>query len=137
MDKRQWPRVALRIPAEVSIIIPGQRIDTVLVDSMILDMSRRGVLLDVQFLQPTHRVLLSGLRFCRIVMVDPDLPNLLVGKIVWIDQIGSEGVTRYNIGVYLEALSPHHELQLQEFVSRHLVAPAALTRQPAVHRQNN
>lgn len=116
-DKRRWPRVSLELPAKFALVIPGYLDASPAMDSIVLDLSERGVLVETSLPHASFLEMLKELRWCRISLAEQDLPRQIIGKIVWIDRMSADEEARYKLGVYLEDLRPADQLQLQQFVA--------------------
>jgi len=102
IERRTDQRLACHISANVRIIIPEETFTALQHDSIILDISSRGMKLRTwEIVKATYQKLLSSSRMVRISFLPPggEKPYTLFGKIHWFDfnNMGKTPITTYGI----------------------------------------
>jgi hypothetical protein len=115
--KRRYPRVAVDLPTELSVLIPEETFQPVIHKATVTDLSERGAMVQVELKEDIYRTLLQKTRYCRLTFLNvPSLPDKIIGKAVWIQPEGSISHTKYKIGLFFEELPEKIAEQLRTYV---------------------
>jgi hypothetical protein len=116
---RKLQRVAVRLKAVFSIMVPEDTFQPQMYDAVVSDLSERGAMVNVGLPDDTYRQLIHKTRYCRIGLTeeDPDLPHRIIGKAVWIQRESSD-VNTYRIGLYFDEVPPATVTQIRKYLER-------------------
>ena len=117
--RRRYPRVAVEIPAVLSVLIPEQTFQPIIHEAYVCDLSERGALVKVRLVDEVYRQLLQKTRYCRLQIKNaPEVPEKVIGTAVWIKPELVHGIRQYRIGLHFEDCPDIIAEQLREFVQR-------------------
>ncbi len=91
--------------------------------AVVCDLSERGAMISADLPEATYRKLLHATRYCRLEFLDePDLPDRVIGKAVYIQPVSKQGRVEYRIGLFFEEVSAQTAENLRRFVAKTLDA---------------
>lgn len=126
--KRKYPRVAVELETEMSVLIPESTFQPIVHSAIVTDLSERGAMVKLRLDDEVYRTLLQKTRYCRLAFRGTkEIPEKLIGKAVWIqpEQHGQE--TTYKIGLFFEdipqALAEHLRAFVESLAAKQGVLP--------------
>lgn len=102
-EQRQHTRVAVALPAKLSILLPEVTFRPIEEDCEVLDLSERGAMVNVRLAPESYSMMLQKTRYCRLDFAGAvGLPNRVTGRAVWLQPQGPENDRTYRIGLFFE-----------------------------------
>lgn len=102
-EQRRHVRVAVSIPARISILLPEQTFRPIEEDCEVLDLSERGAMINMRMSPENYSMMLLKTRYCRLDFAGAvGLPMRVTGRAVWLQPQGPESDRSYRIGLFFE-----------------------------------
>lgn len=128
IERRKSGRTEVRLKAGFSILFPEDTFQPIVINATVLDLSESGMLVRVTLPQEVYASMLKKLRYCRVTLQEPGLPQKLTGQSAWIaPEIQDEGV-QCKLGLFFDGISEKERSELRGYI--HELLCAAETRKP-------
>lgn len=115
--QRQHVRVAVSMPAKLSVLLPELTFRPVEQDCEVLDLSERGAMINVQLTPENYSMMLQKTRYCRLEFTPEfGLPPRVTGRAVWLQPQGNDINRTYRIGLFFEDCPPETVSQLRNYL---------------------
>lgn len=125
--KRKHPRVAVELPASLSVLIPEETFQPFVHEAIVCDLSERGALVKVRVHPQLQPQLIQNTCYCRLkIQGVPELPDKIIGVAVWIKPETMHGVTIHKMGLYFDHCPDETTAKLRKFVATLAVAEGVL-----------
>jgi hypothetical protein len=97
---------------------PDQSPEPIWLSAVVCSISSTGLSFQTQLSRGTYAELLKTPRFCRVNLSEPDLPNQLTAKVVWIQPESNTTKASFlcSLGLYFEGIGPDAHQQINEYI---------------------
>lgn len=103
LDRRRHQRVDVNLPISMEVLISEENTRVEADNAAITDLNERGAMVEAFLTDHVYRGLLKKPRYCFIGFKgNPELPDKVVGKAVWIQPLTMSEKSLYRVGIFFE-----------------------------------